>query len=498
MTNRNETVTESQRSRGHQALVIGGSLAGLFAARVLADFFDTVTILDRDVFPETPEHRKGVPQSHHAHGLFPTAFPILERLFPGILNDLRADGAATSSNKISLAVVSPKGLLPLPKVPHTIHFSRPLLEWHVRNRVSERPEVNIVTNTEVTGLLTTQDRTRVIGIQTRERGQNGLTSTFHADLIVDASGRHSEAPRWLVELGYEEPPIETINTEVRYASRFYARPESFSAEWQSLVVNGSPPHYHFGTLLCVDHGRWHMTLAGMAGDTPPTDEEGFLQWAHDLPDPSIYEILRTAQPLTPIRGFATPENHLRHFERMQRWPAGFIVTGDAVCAFNPIYAQGMTVSALDAMTLQRCFQEQQHTPRADFEQHFQQQIAGTAADAWLLATNEDLRWPRIRLRGARPRPGLRLFHRYLDSVLSSAVVDPEVAQAYFKVLSLAISPDTLFQPHLVVRVLAVAGKQAVKRLLGQAEEPGFVLSPEALAILRAQPARSDTLALDIS
>jgi len=100
----------------------------------LADFFISVTILDRDNFPVTPDHRKGVPQSYHAHGLLPTAFPILEQLFPGIMYDLQANGAATTSDVVPLAIVTPKGLVPLPKRHgDTISFSRPLLEWHVRS-----------------------------------------------------------------------------------------------------------------------------------------------------------------------------------------------------------------------------------------------------------------------------------------------------------------------------------------------------------------------------
>ncbi len=487
MKSGNKTMMNTQKKVGSHALVIGGSLAGLFAARVLADSFDNVTILDRDIFPATPDHRKGVPQSYHAHGLLPTAFPILEQLFPGIMNDLRANGAATASNMVPLAIVSPKGLLPLPKRPgETISFSRPLLEWQVRDRVSKRPEVRIIANTEATGLLAMEDRTHVIGIQMHERGQEDRITRLYADLVVDASGRHSKAPQWLVELGYDAPPVETINSNLRYASRFYAKPEQFPAEWLNLIVNGPPPNKHAGLILSVDRGRWHVTLGGMAGIVPPIDEDGFLRWARDLPDPTIYEALRIAQPLTPIRGYGTPENHLRHFERMQRWPPGFIVIGDAVCAFNPIYGQGMTVSALDAMTLKGCLQEQQRSPRADFEQNFQQQLAETISPAWLLATSEDLRIPTVRLRGARPNSGLRLLHRYLDLVLYSAIVDPEIAQEYFNVLTLATPPRSLVRPRMVAHVLAVASKRAVRRLLGGKDDSIFALSPEALSTLRAR------------
>ncbi|MGC2572204.1 MAG: FAD-dependent monooxygenase [Candidatus Nitrosopolaris sp.] len=477
---------------GRNVLVIGGSLAGLFAARVLADFFEKVTILDRDVFPVIADHRKGVPQSYHAHALLPTAFPILERLFPGIMNDLRKDGAATAYNVVPFAFVSPKGLLPLPKWPEIISFSRHLLEWHVRDHVSRLPEVEIITDVEVAGLLATQDRTRVTGIRIRERGKERHTNTrsLFGDLVVDASGRHSQAPQWLVELGYEAPPVETINSNLRYASRFYAKPDQFVAEWHSLAVNEGPPRGHAGFILAVDNERWHVTLSGMAGIVPPIDEEGFLKWAQDLPDPSIYEALRIAQPLTPIRGFGTPENHWRHFEQMHRWPMGFIVTGDAVCAFNPVYGQGMTVSALDAMTLQRCLQEHQRSPKADFEHYLQRQIAKITASVWLIATNEDLRWPTVKLRGARPNPSLRFLRNYLDLVLFSAIVDPEIAQAYFNVLILASPPNSMVRPRMVGRILVASTKRAAKRLLGRKANPGFALSPKILSSLRDRPAIS--------
>ena len=162
-------------------------------------------------------------------------------------------------------------------------------------------------NIEVMKILSTQDRSRITGVQICERTQVGhaITTTLQSDLVVDASGRHSQAPQWLMELGYEAPPVETINSNLRYASRFYEKPDQFASEWQSL------PHGHSGFILSVDHERWHVTLAGMTGKVPPINEEGFLKWAKELPDPSIYEALRIARPLTSIHGFGTPENHWR-------------------------------------------------------------------------------------------------------------------------------------------------------------------------------------------
>jgi 2-polyprenyl-6-methoxyphenol hydroxylase-like FAD-dependent oxidoreductase len=202
-----------QKNVGRHALVIGGSIAGLLAARVLSDYFEQVTIVDRDIFPMTPEHRKGVPQSHHAHALLPAGQYIISQLFPGILDDLRADGALSVFNVVPMAFVTPAGKLPgLKQSGEFLAFSRSLLEWHVRNRLSQRPGIHIISNTDVTGLQSTLDQTRVTGVQIRERGQAGHTDVLGADLVVDASGRHSQAPHWLVELGYEAAPEEKINS----------------------------------------------------------------------------------------------------------------------------------------------------------------------------------------------------------------------------------------------------------------------------------------------
>jgi len=175
---------------------------------------------------------------------------------------------------------------------------------------------------------------------------------------------------------------------------------------------------------------------------------------------------------------------------MHRWPTGFVVTGDAVCAFNSIYGQGMTVSAMDAMTIQQCLQEQQRSPRTDFEQHLQHQIAVITASVWFLATNEDLRYPKVKLRGARPNLGMRFLRNYFDLVLFSAIIGPKIALAYFNVHILASPPSSLVRPRMVLRVLAAATKRAAKRLSGRKEDSGFALPPEVLCSLRARPATS--------
>ncbi|GGV31294.1 hypothetical protein GCM10010182_63410 [Actinomadura cremea] len=182
--------------------------------------------------------------------------------------------------------------------------------------------------------------------------------------MVDASGRRSKAPDWLRELGYGEVAEETSTSGIGYASRFYAEPDGFPGDGSGIVINGrAPDNPRSGLVLGIEKDQWHVTLGGFAGAAPPTDEAGFLQWARDLPDPTVYECIRIARPLTPIRGQRTLTNRLRHFERLTRWPSGFVATADAVCAFNPVYGRGMTVAATDALVWASAC-ETTPTPRA--------------------------------------------------------------------------------------------------------------------------------------
>jgi len=211
-----------------------------------------------------------------------------------------------------------------------------------------------------------------------------------------------------------------------------------------------------------------------------------LAWARSLADPSLYEAIRVAELLTPIKGYRTPTNRLRHFERLARWPQGLIVTGDAVCAFNPIYGQGMTVSAMDAEVLQRSLQEQQRRPRANWEHQFQHTLAANVAGVWSIASGEDLRWPGVALSGAQPSRTLALRHRFMDLVLAQAAHDPLVTAAYLNVISMTATPTALMQPTILWRVF----RGALQRLLHRgttAPAPSLALSPDAITNLQTRP-----------
>lgn len=468
----------AETARGH-AVVIGGSMGGLLAARVLAEHFGQVTVLDRDIFPDVPEHRSGVPQSRHAHGILARGQRIIAELFPGIMTDLREAGATAQG---SLAIVSPAGKLPLYEMDvDGAWVSRVLLEHHVRERLRAVHNVRIVSQVEVTELVATSDRRRVAGVRLRHRNAQSGPEQNNADLVVDLSGRTSKAPEWLKTLGYDAPPEETINSGLGYASRFYKKPTDFPAEWAGLLVNGQPPHNpRAGLILPVEHDTWHVTVAGFAGHHPPTDEAGFLAWAEALPDPSLYEAIRVAEPLTPIRGYRTPTNRLRRFEQLSRRPAGFVAMGDAVCAFNPIYGQGISTRALEALALRQVLRSTADVTSERFARQVQRAVAKVVAAPWMIATGEDLRWPGVELNGTKAGFGTRFIHRYSDVFLKQALQDKVLSTTYQRMINMLEPPAALMKPGSVFRVLAGAMRR-------KAASPGPALPEEAVRDLRTRP-----------
>jgi len=447
------------------AVVIGGSMAGLLAARVLAAHFRRVTIVERDSFPDFPEFRKGVPQSRHVHVLLGRGQQLLEHFFPGLLAELAAAGAPTIMWPTEMLWLMPAGWCERfsPGRPF-ISMSRELLEWCVRRRLAASPRIAFLQEHDVTGLVGSADGTAVVGIEHRARGEReagpGPSERLLADLVVDASGRGSRTPRWLEALGYQPPAETRINAFLAYASRYYAPPEGFQADWKGLFFNAKPPAFpRAAALFPIEGGRWLVTLAGNGDDAPPVDEEGFLDFARRLRSPILYEAIRHARPLSPIAGYRRTENQLRHYERLKRWPERLLVAGDAVCAFNPIYGQGMSVAAIDALALHRCLRA--HTERrpdgdlVGLAARFQKVVAADSATPWLMATGEDLRYPTTE--GARPGLVTRLLHRYLDRVNLAATRNVGVNRAFGEVLNLLAPPSTLFHPSVLLPALLATG-----------------------------------------
>lgn len=457
---------DAARLTGDEAIVVGGSMAGLLTARVLAEHFTRVTIVERDSLPDGPAFRKGVPQSRHLHVLLARGRTVFGQLFARIDEELIAAGA--------VPVEWPRDVLWLTARGWCARFatdirilcaSRELLEWSVRRRLAALDQVRFLTGHEVTDLVASADLRQVTGVRLRARpsaaGETGPVEMLSAGLVVDASGRQSHAPDWLAALGYERPAETRINAFLGYASRFYAVPPDVHADWRALLLQGEPTgNRRGGALFPVEGNRWLVTLAGVGRDYPPTDEAGFLAFARSLRSPLLYDAIRDAEPLTPIHGYQRTENQRRFYERLARQPEHFLVTGDALCAFNPVYGQGMTAAAQGALVLDRLLRERAGD-LTGLPQRFQREVATVNAAAWLMATGEDLRYPTTE--GGERNMGTRLTHRYFDRVIGAATRDAHVNLAFLNVLQLVAPPTTLFRPGILAPALLRGGTRPVGR-----------------------------------
>ena len=437
-------------------------MAGLLAARVLADNFEHVTIFERDFYPEGTDPRRGLPQGHHLHALLGRGQQIIEEFFPGIRDDLIANGACVLDSGDEIAWRTPQGWgKPFHSGLKVLAFSRPFLDWHVRQRLSLIENVEIVTGSEVTGLVTNSDRDGVSGISfklhsTESEEQENGTPTLQfmaADLVVDASGRNSRAPQWLTALGYEPPRESIVNAFLGYASRIYARSNEEGEGPKAIFLQAAPPDLtRMGIVFPIEGNRWMLTLCGGDRDYPPVDDHEFLNFARSLPSSLIFDTVRDAKSLSPIRSFRATQNRCRHYEAMHRFPGQFILLGDSVCAFNPVYGQGMTIAAMGAVELNRAISQWKDLKFGDrFTRGFQKRLAKINSLPWALATGEDCRYRGTE--GASRTLKARFMHAYLDRVIALTTKDIKVRALWLKVFQMLMPPSVLFSPAVLLKVV---------------------------------------------
>ncbi|MCC2278240.1 FAD-binding protein [Streptomyces sp. ET3-23] len=435
------------------AVVIGGGLAGLLAAHVLAEHADRVTIVERDRFPEEPVSRPGVPQDRHTHVLLDSGQQALETLLPGITGELREQGSPQVG--MPSDVVQWQGGKWYRRTAATTRIftgSRPLTDWVVRRRVLAGPRIGTVEGAEVTGLV--GNTTRVRGVRLRERGAAAAgqeSRILEADLVVDASGRSSRAPDWLTALGAERPHEELLDTGLAYATRVFRSPRgAVEPSFRGIYVVPNPTQPVGGILLPLEDDRWSVILSGLRGAEPPTDEAGFLEFASRLPHPVLYEWLLKAEPVSPVHGFRKTANLRRRYDRPGRRPAGFLATGEALCAFNPVYGQGMSVAALSAVALREALSDPRRVPTTH---RVQRALFAAARPAWDISAGADKNVPGATGNAVAPRLVDRPVDWYLHRVEQRATGNPAVGAAFRRVLSLNAPATSLFAPSVARAVL---------------------------------------------
>jgi 2-polyprenyl-6-methoxyphenol hydroxylase-like FAD-dependent oxidoreductase len=440
-----------------RAVVIGGGIAGLLAARVLSDYFTSVLLIERDIYPAEPVFRPGVPQGRQLHALLARGQQLLEAFFPGFRKRILEQGAVAGDFLADYAIRYPSGWLPrIPSSFSVYSCTRLLVEWQIRQDLLRTTDVQIMEEYEVTTLQLDGQSRAIAGVQIRKRNRDGqaqesIVQEIAADLVIDASGRASQIMSWLPALGYEVPRETIVDPLVGYATRLYKPSQDVERTWQTMFMACDLPKIlRSGFILAVEGGCWQVMMAGRRKDYPPTDEEGFLEFARGLIDPALYEALKTAQPLSPAYGFRRTENRWRHFEHLRRQPEGLLVLGDAACALNPVYGQGITVATMAALTLSQCLARAQGN-LTGLARRFQRQLARTNQDAWQMATSADYR---ILPLEEQPKTWkTKLLTRYLEGVSAILPVSPFTSKTFIAVTNLTKSPLAFFHPVIVWHVL---------------------------------------------
>ncbi|WP_052443181.1 FAD-dependent oxidoreductase [Streptacidiphilus neutrinimicus] len=479
--------------RWGRAVVVGGGFAGLVAARVLADRFEEVTVLEQDpVTPETGVHPHA-PQGWHAHALLARGAEVLERFFPGLRAELGEHGAPVYDYGERVSFLLPTGYAPRARTGVLIQsFTRDLLERGIRRRVLTLPQVRSLAPVRCEELMVGPDG-RVTGVRYRPVGGEGGHASgpeglfaLEADLVVDASGRSGRFEERLRALGVHAPAPRVLDARITYTTVHFPRPEGLDYDI-AYQMTFAPDIPRGGVLLAVERGRWACSLFGYGDQTPPTDPEGYLEFAHSLGNPHLGEQLADRTGAEQVHRYTNVNSRWFQYHRSNDWPERLVALGDAVCVFDPVYGQGLTVAALEADLLRRMLAERRDSGRGldGLARRYQRGVARVLLAPWTVSGNSDLMWD------PENRPlGARIAHAYNRRLFAAAVHDPAVWARFAQVVNMVASPATLFHPSVLAKVLRPG---AALRATG-----ALPAGPSRSASAPAEPVTAGQAAADLS
>lgn len=442
------TIPRYQRDQvptiGDQAVVVGGSVAGLCAARVLADGFDTVSIVEKDPVPANPTPRPSVPQGRQIHALQEAGRATLEDLLPGFGEQLISAGGLLIDGASDLKFFAEGEYLAQgPSRFPTYSASRPLFEHVIGQRVTDRPGVRLRSSCQFIEYLVDAEKSAVTGVRVRTR--DGMDEELAADLVVDATGRTSRTPAWLEAHGFTPPPVDEVHIDIAYSTISIERPPD---DRRAILAPSSHPHTRGGAAFPIEGDRWLLNLHGIHGDHPPTDLREFEEFAASLPVAEFEQLLDIYPPVsTDVEYYPFPANQRRYYEAIDQFPDGLLVIGDAIASFNPIYGQGMSVAALEALALHHSLGS---GGRDGLARRYFSRAAEVIDIAWTLAVGADFQFPQTS--GPMPR-GTEIFGRYLSRLTRKAHTDGELRDALFRVILMEQPPTALLRPRTLAKVL---------------------------------------------
>ncbi|MGH7932498.1 MAG: FAD-dependent oxidoreductase [Candidatus Binataceae bacterium] len=444
---------------GQHAIVIGGSIAGLITAGMLAEHFDHITVLERDHIDQQPALHKSIPQGAHFHTMLLGGQQVLSSLYPGFTDKLQSMGAVRVRIAEEIVFYPPgggrayssTGSIKEPRdLGYSLHSqSRGLLEHCIRQFTLALPNVRLESDAAVQGLI--YGDVRVQGVRYTSADGAG---PLEADLVVDAGGRGSHAPRWLGELGFATPVETVIGVDFAYSTAKFRKPDHCDESAKIVALYGAPPDNASGALLAeIEDGLWQVSLAGRFGEYPPDDGEGFLAFAKSLYSTRLYDLIKDARRASEVSHYRFPTSVQRHYERLSAFPERFIVLGDAISSFNPVYGQGMSSAALQARSLGRLLSKRAAESRGldGLVAEFFPQAAEVVSAPWTLSAGSDFAYPKTR--GERP-PDREAAVQYFTALDSIAGEDADVHRLLVEVFGLAKPLSALMEEPLRSRVLA--------------------------------------------
>lgn len=433
----------------------------MLAAAALAPHAERVTVIERDRLPDGAAPRAFLPQARHAHLMWSGGARAVDDLLPGFTDRLLAAGGRRIPLTSGMVALSPGGWYRRWRPTHfMLAATRDLLDGIVRDQVLALEPVRVLQGAKVTGL--DGDGGRITGVRVRLPGTadgtaggaaDGAAEVIPADLVVDASGRGTGSPEWLRELGVPDIREELVDSGLVYASRMYQAPpgtEDFPVVNIQTVVTRDGQPGRGGVILPVEGGRWLVTLSGTKGGQPTGDPDAFDEFARSLRHPLVSELMEYAEPVSEISTFGNTADRRRYYEKCRTWPEGYVVLGDAVAGFNPVYGHGMSVAAQGARAL-RAELDAGGLRNPGLGRRTQRAVARPVSVAWDLATGQDVFYPGAV--GKQPTAGDRILARYVDRLIHTATADFEVATALTDVMTLEAPSSTLVRPGVLLRTL---------------------------------------------
>jgi len=431
-------------------------MAGLSAARVLADYFEHVTVLERDILPEDACHRSGTPQSKHVHALLGGGQRALGDLFPAFEEDLVTAGAVPLRVGLDVRIEMP-GYDPFPQRDLgwiSYSMSRPLIELAVRQRVAQYANIAVHLRCRVQEFEAAPGGTAVTAVKF-ENGA-GRSQSLRADLVVDASGRGNLTLALLEAIGRAQAQESVIEVDIGYATAIFAIPADMSVDWKGVrTLAPAPQRSRGGLMLPLEGNCWILTLGGRHADKPPGDGDGFLAYAQQLRTPTIYNAIKLAERVSEVARFGFPASVWRHFEQIEPFPRGLLPIGDAICRFNPVYGQGMSVAAQEAVLLHQLLRKEaeEADPLAGLAPVFFAGASAVIETPWAVAAIPDFSFPETK--GQRP-PDFERTREFGVALTRLAARDPDVHKIMAEVQALVRPRSVLRDPDLVERVRAMA------------------------------------------